>query len=367
MHNKRFQIFISSTYEDLKKERRAVEEVVITAGDFPVQMEAFPAADEDQFDFIKTLIDTCDYYILVIAGRYGTQAEDGFSYTEKEYRYAVSKGVPILVMLHNNRGQLSADKTEATEEGKAKLEKLIAETTKGRLVKPWKNIGELQLAVHQALDHAKATKPRIGWVRGDSVASIEALTELNFLRKENENLKDTLGQVEVDIPLPDLPNVNDEITISLIPNHSNKGFSRNGNYGSEAKIKCSWITCFPIFYSNFSYGTTDWNEDYSYQVEDVSRVEFGSALASEVSGKDTKDAFAVSKNTFSTLTNFYIEIGFMRPEGAEDPFTETAKRFARRQSISNMDSSSEIALIAGEITVHSSEASSKGLDDEIPF
>jgi hypothetical protein len=96
MHEKRYSIFISSTYEDLKVERLAVQDVVISAGDFPVQMESFPAADEDQFEFIKSLIDKCDYYVLIVAGRYGTLAEDGMSYTEKEYRYAASKGITVL-------------------------------------------------------------------------------------------------------------------------------------------------------------------------------------------------------------------------------------------------------------------------------
>ena len=86
---KKFQVFISSTYEDLKDERKAVEETIIRSGDIPVGMEAFPAADNEQFEFIKTIIDVCDYYVLLIAGRYGSLAPDGLSYTEKEYLYAV--------------------------------------------------------------------------------------------------------------------------------------------------------------------------------------------------------------------------------------------------------------------------------------
>jgi hypothetical protein len=81
MSDKRYQVFISSTYEDLKEERRAVEQTIIRAGDFPVGMEAFPAADEEQFEFIKTIISQCDYYVLIVAGRYGTLAPDVKSYT----------------------------------------------------------------------------------------------------------------------------------------------------------------------------------------------------------------------------------------------------------------------------------------------
>jgi hypothetical protein len=100
MHDKRYSVFISSTFEDLKDERRAVQDTVISAGDFPVQMEYFPATDEAAFDLIKSLLDKCDYYILIIGGRYGSLDSDGLSYTHKEFRYAVSKNIPVIVMLN---------------------------------------------------------------------------------------------------------------------------------------------------------------------------------------------------------------------------------------------------------------------------
>ena len=60
MTDKRYQIFISSTFTDLEDERRAVQDAVISMGDFPVQMESFPATDETLMDFIKPLIAKCD-------------------------------------------------------------------------------------------------------------------------------------------------------------------------------------------------------------------------------------------------------------------------------------------------------------------
>ena len=146
MHDKRYSIFISSTFEDLRAERQAVQDVVIGAGDFPVQMESFPAADEDQFEFIKALIDKCDYYVLVVAGRYGALADDGMSYTEKEYRYAVSKGIPILAMLHGDRGSISANKSEDSADGKKRLDAFIAAVETNRLRKTWTTTNGLKHA-----------------------------------------------------------------------------------------------------------------------------------------------------------------------------------------------------------------------------
>ena len=51
--DKRYQVFISSTYADLKEERRRVIQTVMELDCVPAGMELFPAADEEQFAFIK--------------------------------------------------------------------------------------------------------------------------------------------------------------------------------------------------------------------------------------------------------------------------------------------------------------------------
>lgn len=93
MSEKRYQVFISSTFEDLQEERRAVSDTLLSVDCIPVGMEEFPATDEAQFDFIKKIIDESDYYLLIIGGRYGTVDDEGISFTEKEYSYAVSKNI----------------------------------------------------------------------------------------------------------------------------------------------------------------------------------------------------------------------------------------------------------------------------------
>ena len=40
-------------------------------------MELFPAADEEQLNFIKRVIDDCDYYLLIVGGRYGSTDPKG--------------------------------------------------------------------------------------------------------------------------------------------------------------------------------------------------------------------------------------------------------------------------------------------------
>ena len=54
--DKKYQIFISSTYEDLKKERRKVRDIILSMNQIPAGMEFFGAADDEQWEIIKRTI-----------------------------------------------------------------------------------------------------------------------------------------------------------------------------------------------------------------------------------------------------------------------------------------------------------------------
>jgi hypothetical protein len=110
--DKRYQVFVSSTYADLKEERQRVMQTLMEADCIPAGMELFPAADEEQFAFIKKVIDDCDYYLIIIGGRYGSTTADGISYTEKEYDYAVSLGLKVIALIHENPDLIPSGKSE---------------------------------------------------------------------------------------------------------------------------------------------------------------------------------------------------------------------------------------------------------------
>jgi len=122
MKNKRkFSIFISSTYEDLKEERQALVGVALEKNFIPVGMEQFHAAPTSQWNVIKKMIDECDFYLLVIGGRYGSiDEETGVSYTEKEYNYAKNKGLPVLVLIK----ETSAITEDGMDTGDDKYDKM---------------------------------------------------------------------------------------------------------------------------------------------------------------------------------------------------------------------------------------------------
>jgi hypothetical protein len=172
---KRYQVFISSTFQDLQNARQEVSQALLRADCFPAGMELFPAADEEQFEFIKKIIDQSDYYILISAGRYGSiHPETGLSYTEMEYDYAVETGKPIIRLLHKDPfNELKGQFIERTVKAKKSLEKFRAKLTRASLVKFWEEPTQLGLLVTQALLHFIKSKPAVGWVRGDSFQAKE--------------------------------------------------------------------------------------------------------------------------------------------------------------------------------------------------
>ena len=141
---KRYQIFISSTFADLEHERKGIMEAVIELGCFPAGMEMFPATDTEQFEYIKSVIDESDYYVLVIAGRYGSLAEDCISYTEKEFEYAREKDIPILAFVKKDIESIPVSKTDEDSKKKEMLKSFRSKALSGRMANFWDNADELK-------------------------------------------------------------------------------------------------------------------------------------------------------------------------------------------------------------------------------
>ena len=195
--DKRYQVFISSTYADLKEERTKVIQTIMELDCIPAGMEIFPAIDDDQFNFIKKVIDDCDYYLLIIGGRYGSLSDDGISYTEKEYNYALARGIRVIAFVHENPDTIPLGKSEKGEALRDKLKQFREKVTTNRLVKFWNVAEDLPGLVALSLSKTIRTYPAIGWVRANSVNNVELLQELNELRKVNERLNFELQQYQI--------------------------------------------------------------------------------------------------------------------------------------------------------------------------
>lgn len=236
--NKRFQVFLSSTYSDLKDERQKVMQTLMSMDCIPAGMELFPAMDEEQFEFIKKVIDDCDYYILIVGARYGSIDENGISYTEKEYDYAKEKGIPVLAFLHSDIQSLPASKFDGEISLRGKLDAFRAKVQSNRLVKYWNNGDDLNGKVAVSLMQTIKTYPAVGWIRASMQTNLETLQELNNLRKEIETLRNQKYISETDKSL-----LGEDITQKLIDLDTDftvEGIYKCYDYRIHQSVKENW-------------------------------------------------------------------------------------------------------------------------------
>ena len=190
MENTKYQVFISSTYSDLLKERKQVLDILLMADCIPAGMENFVATDDEQFSVIKKVIDLCDYYILILGKRYGSVNEaTGISYTEMEYNYAIDKGIPVLVFVLDDSVEVDDDKMESDDIKKGKLAEFKSKAMRNRLASVWKDQSDLMGKVAIAIMQAKNEIKRPGWHRGNDEEKERMLKQIEFLQAENEVLR----------------------------------------------------------------------------------------------------------------------------------------------------------------------------------
>lgn len=209
---KKYQIFISSTYEDLIEERKKVQDTILSMYQFPIGMEMFSAADEEQWEIIQETIDSSDYYVLIIGHRYGSVIGNGeyagISYTQKEFRYALEKKIPVLAFLIADSVAVIPDKMEKDKDKEAKLQDFINEVKNGRTVEWWTSPEDLANKVMNAINKQISRGKRPGWVRADKfdvdgtqIELVEMSRKIRRLENENEELKSQLTVRKPDLRL----------------------------------------------------------------------------------------------------------------------------------------------------------------------
>ena len=196
MDERRYQVFVSSTFLDLRDERSEVFQALLELGCIPAGMEMFPASNATQWELIKKVIADCDYYVVIVGNRYGSVDEDGISYTEKEYDFAVEIGLPVLGFLHESPGEIASGKSERDASAMARLEG-FREKVGSRMCKMWRTAEDLGGKVSRSLIVAMRAMDRPGWVRGGG-AGDPAVVER--LRKKVDDLEAELEEVRTRPP-----------------------------------------------------------------------------------------------------------------------------------------------------------------------
>ncbi len=193
MTDKRFQVFVSSTYTDLIEERQQVSEQLLRSRCIPSGMELFTASGRPPWEVITSALDTTDYMILIIAGRYGSVGGAGISFTEREYDYAVRRGIPVLVFLHAEPDTIPSKHVDVGDlADKLDAFRRKVSDSERHTVQFWREPRDVAAKVSTAIAEAIRSEPRPGWVRvgteteqeGDrqSSTALDATSESDQLR-----------------------------------------------------------------------------------------------------------------------------------------------------------------------------------------
>lgn len=198
--DKRYQVFVSSTYEDLQEERKEVMQALLELDCIPAGMELFPASNEDQWSLIKRVIDDCDYYILIIGGRYGSCNEEGIGFTEMEFQYALQTNKPIISFLHKNPEAIPSGKSELDPIKRQKLND-FRDLAQKKMVKYWNTPDDLGSAISRSMVKLMKQFPAVGWVKADNVMDVDSAKEMLQLREEADRLKKELENQVLNPPI----------------------------------------------------------------------------------------------------------------------------------------------------------------------
>jgi hypothetical protein len=194
---KRLQVFVSSTFSDLREERQAAVEAILSAGHIPAGMELFAAGDESQMEVIKQWIDESDVYLLIVGGRYGSiEPKSGKSYTQLEYEYALEKGKPLFACVLKESALDARVKKHGIEMIDKHRKELDAfrDLVQSKVVEFWEDTKDIKLAIINKLGQLSRREDLIGWTRANQQANLPALSdEIARLSKENADLRGQLG------------------------------------------------------------------------------------------------------------------------------------------------------------------------------
>jgi phosphohistidine swiveling domain-containing protein len=119
-------------------------------------MELFPAAEKHAWDYIAATIDDSDYYVVLLGSRYGSLCPgSNYSYTEREYRYALETGKPVAAFIQK------LPPTTAQSDELRRFRSLIER----KLVQFWETPEQLATKVATSLHQLIKDNPADGWVR----------------------------------------------------------------------------------------------------------------------------------------------------------------------------------------------------------
>lgn len=187
---KKYQVFVSSTFIDLREIRTAVIRTLLELDCIPTAMESFPVLGDSSFDYIKNAIDESDYFLLIVGDKYGSiVGKSGKSFIELEYEYANEIGKPILVFINGDKNK-SYSSAASDDEKISKLTEFREHLLRSHLCQFFQNASELSFKLKSGITYLNQNHPSGGWIKVNDPVKQQANS--NDLERNNAELKEEM-------------------------------------------------------------------------------------------------------------------------------------------------------------------------------
>jgi hypothetical protein len=276
--------------DDLKSERQALCRIVFELGHIPVCMDSVDITEKTGWRIIKNNIAASDYFVSLVAHRYGLLPE-GFGgktgATEIEYAQAIKARVPVLALIIADKARWKAAKKDKEPKAAAALNE-FKEKLKSHPFSEWLNMQDLKQSARELLSRELALNPAEGWAPGSEQAAPETANALSRLIAENEELRRQLavrggghGHPQKRVR---------RVLEMLAANRASLSFFYTDGENWENTIECRFLKLFKLLVPELYLGKT---------TSDISRF-LGSILNPDLSRAIRKD-YPTPSNTIKKI------------------------------------------------------------------
>lgn len=258
--NKKLQVFVSSTYTDLKEERQAAVEAILDAGHIPAGMELFKAGNESQLKTIYKWIDESDVYMLILGGRYGSiESNSGKSYTQLEYEYALSKNIPVFAVVLSDsfltQKITNLGLKNATEQIAPDKYQIFKSLVMSKIIREVDDSKDIIINIHSTLNDFMHDYDLVGWVRNNNENdTVQLLKDNNTLIKENNSLNKQIQKLQERLSAKSKEQFGNYSFDELIDILKNKKFTIPEKITQAHDVEVNSLDLFIINYNQFCTG-----------------------------------------------------------------------------------------------------------------
>jgi hypothetical protein len=183
----KYHIFIGSTLDDLKSERKVLPRIVMELGHIPVMADYLDDTARNSHNLLQKVIEECDYFVALAANKYSA-ADGKILPLVTQCSIAAKKGIPVLALVIDEKARSTQAKKEQDpalirelDNFKAKLRECPCET--------WLNIPDLCQKAQSLLVQELNINVRPGWVKAEKLIDPTVANEISRLSSENDALR----------------------------------------------------------------------------------------------------------------------------------------------------------------------------------